>query len=116
MEDFVKINVSHKEKLKPSKIIMTSIKKGNYNDAIQKQTDSLRIPSVREIKLAIEHNGTLVQNRPIVSNEFLENSNDKIKSIIYVNYFNKYSFKEIIINKDSNDLYYFLVHIEYENV
>lgn len=94
---------------------MTGVKKGNYYDAIKNQTDSLWVPSVKEIKLAIHHNGTLVQNRPIVSNELIENSDDKIKSVIYVNYFNRYSFREIIINKDSNDLYYFLVRIEYDN-
>ena len=38
---------------RPSKIIMTSIKKGNYNDAISKEDDNLHIPSIEEIKLAI---------------------------------------------------------------
>ena len=98
---------------KPSKIIMTSIKKGNYNDASQKETDNLHIPSIEEIKLAIRSMGSLIQNKPFVSNEFVENSNDQIKSLIYSNHYNKYDFKEITINKDSNDLYYFLVHIEY---
>jgi DNA repair exonuclease SbcCD ATPase subunit len=98
---------------RPSKIIMTSIKKGNFKDASQKESDRLHIPSIEEIKLAIKSNGSLIQNKPFVSNEFLENSNDQIKSIIYSNYYNKYDFKEITISKDSDDLYYFLVHIEY---
>lgn len=100
---------------RPSKIIMTSIKKGNYNEAIEKQTERLWVPSIEEIKLAIRSTGSLIQNKPFVSNEFVQNSNDQIRSIIYVNYFNKYEFKEITINKDSNDLCYFLVHIEYDN-
>lgn len=102
-------------KKRPSIIEMTSPKKGNYNDAISKEDDHFHVPSIEEIKLAIRSTGSLIQNKPFVSNEFVENSNDQIKSIIYINYFNKYDFKEITINKDSNDLYYFLVHIEYQN-
>lgn len=97
---------------RPSKIIMTSIKKGNYNDAIEKETYNLHIPSIEEIKLAITSNGSFIQNKPFVSNELVSDSNDEIKSIIYANHYNNYSFKEIKINKDSNDLYYFLVHIK----
>jgi len=100
----------------PSRILVTKIKKGNYYDAINSNHgSSFHVPSIEEIKIAIKYSEfPFLQNKPYISSDLVENSDKEIKSLIYVNYYNKYDFKEITIEKDSNDTYYFLINIEYD--
>lgn len=100
----------------PSNLTISQIKKGTYYDAINDKShdDTFHIPTVEEIRLAIRYSGTpFIQNKPYVSSELVENSENEIKSLVFVNYYNKYDFREITIEKDSKSTYYFLIKIDY---
>ena len=100
----------------PSNLTISQIKKGTYYDAINDKShdDTFHVPTVEEIRLAIKYADIpFIQNKPYVSSELVENSENEIKSLVFANYYNKYDFREITIEKDSKSTYYFLIKIDY---
>ena len=100
----------------PSNLTINQIKKGTYYDAVNDKSydDTFHVPSIEEIKIAIKYADIpFIQNKPYVSNELVKDSENEIKCLVFVNYYNKYDFKEIKMDKNSKSTYYFLIKIDY---